>query len=305
MTSIGWSGLAISLLLVLVAIVVSLWKQLGLERSIAWAAVRAAAQLFAIGLLLQVLLRPGVSILWAWLWVAAMVVIASLTVRQRAPEVPGLLLLALLAFGCSAVLTLGVLFGLGVFQLNVRTLIPLAGLMIGNSLAATVLVGRRLVEELRDEARRSRSPPGSRTTRPHRRQTVRARGSPHCAHSPDRDHQGCGPCCTSRGYDRPHPRRREPIECCPRSGGGDVPRARIRRNYNDRDRPRCSAPPVHPRPPASTSDRRVVRPLKEDLPRRNLNPANAELGVWMGRRDGSASPRQPRPSGIPARTQGV
>ena len=151
MTSIGWSGLAISLLLVLVATVISLWKQLGLERSIAWAAVRAAVQLFAIGLLLQVLLRPGVSILWAWLWVAVMVMIASLTVRQRAPEVPGLFPLALVAFGSSALLTLGVLFGLGVFELNVRTLIPLAGLMIGNSLAATVLVGRRLVEELRDK----------------------------------------------------------------------------------------------------------------------------------------------------------
>ena len=88
MTSIGWSGLARSLLLVLVAIVVSLWKQLGLERSFAWAAVRAAAQLFAIGLLLQVLLRPGVSMLWAWLWVAMMVVIASFTVRQRAPGSP-------------------------------------------------------------------------------------------------------------------------------------------------------------------------------------------------------------------------
>ena len=45
-----------------------------------------------------------------------------------------------------ACLTLGVLFGLRVFDLNVRTLIPLAGLMVGNSLAATVLVGRRLVE---------------------------------------------------------------------------------------------------------------------------------------------------------------
>ena len=48
-------------------------------------------------------------------------------------------------------LTLGVLFGLGVFQLSVRTLVPLAGLMVGNSLAATVLVGRRLIEELRDK----------------------------------------------------------------------------------------------------------------------------------------------------------
>jgi putative ABC transport system permease protein len=74
-----------------------------------------------------------------------------LTVRWRAPEVPGLFSLALVAFGCSAALTLGVLFGLGVFELNVRTVIPLSGLMMGNSLAATVLVGRRLIEELRDK----------------------------------------------------------------------------------------------------------------------------------------------------------
>ena len=51
--------------------------------------------------LLQVLLEPGVSILWGWLWVLVMIVVASFTVRSRAPEVPGLLPLALLAFGCS------------------------------------------------------------------------------------------------------------------------------------------------------------------------------------------------------------
>ena len=180
MSNIGWSGLAISLLLVLVAIVVSLWKRLGLERPIAWAATRAAAQLIAIGLLLQVLLEPGVSILWAWLWVVAMIVVASFTVRSRAPEVPGLLQLALLAFGCSAVLTLGVLFGLGVFQLDVRTLIPLAGLMIGNSLAATVLVGRRLVEELTRQTRRGRGATGARSTRTRRGQALctRPRSAP-------------------------------------------------------------------------------------------------------------------------------
>ena len=178
MSSIGWSGLAISLLLVLVAIVVSLWKRLGLERPIAWAATRAAAQLIAIGLLLQLLLEPGVSIIWAWLWVVVMIVVASFTVRSRAPEVPGLLPLALLAFGCSAVLTLGVLFGLGVFQLDVRTLIPLAGLMIGNSLAATVLVGRRLIDELTDkrdevEARLALGQPAHDAAKPYVRSALR------------------------------------------------------------------------------------------------------------------------------------
>ncbi len=178
MSNIGWTGLALSLLLVLVAIGLSLWKRLGLERSIAWAAARAAVQLIAIGLLLQVLLEPGTSIVWAWLWVVVMIVVASLTVHRRAPEVPGMLQLALLAFGCSAVLTLGVLFGLGVFELDVRTLIPLAGLMVGNSLAATVLVGRRLVDELGDkrdevEARLALGQPAHDAAKPYVRAALR------------------------------------------------------------------------------------------------------------------------------------
>lgn len=151
MNEIGWGGVALSLLLVVVAIALSLWRRLGLERSILWAATRAVVQLVAIGLLLQLLLEPGVSYWWAWLWVVAMIVLASITVRRRAPEVPNVFPLALAAFTASSILTLGVLFGFGVFELSVRTIVPLAGILIGNSMAATVLVARRLSDELRDK----------------------------------------------------------------------------------------------------------------------------------------------------------
>ena len=178
MTDIGWTGLALSLLLIAVAVALSLWERLGLERGIIWAAARALVQLLAIGLLLQVLLEPEVSVWWGWLWVAAMVVIAAVTVRRRAPTVPGVVWLALLAFAGSAVLTLGVLFGFGVFELDIRTLIPLAGLMIGNSLAATVLVARRLVAEFDDkrdevEARLALGQPANAAAHPYVREALR------------------------------------------------------------------------------------------------------------------------------------
>jgi putative ABC transport system permease protein len=177
-TDIGWAGLGLSLLLVAVAIALSLWERLGLERGIAWAATRALAQLLAVGLLLQVLLEPDVSIWWGWGWVVAMVVIAAWTVRRRAPSVPGSLGLAVLAFAGSAVLTLGVLFGFGVFDLEIRTLIPLAGLMIGNSLAATVLVSRRLLAEFDDkrdevEARLALGQPAPQAAHPYVREALR------------------------------------------------------------------------------------------------------------------------------------
>lgn len=178
MTSIGWVGLALSLLLVAVAVALSMWERLGLERGILWAAARALVQLLAVGLLLQVLLEPGVSIWWGWCWVGVMVVIAAVTVQRRAPSVPGIMGLAVLAFVGSAVVTLGVLFGFGVFELEIRSLIPLAGLMIGNSLAATVLVSRRLVAEFDDkrdeiEARLALGQPSKVAAHPYVRESLR------------------------------------------------------------------------------------------------------------------------------------
>jgi len=148
---IGWSGLATSLVLVAVAIALSLWRRLDLERSIAWASARALVQLLAVGVALDLVLEPGRTLAWSWLWVVAMVVVAATVVHLRAREIPGLFPLALAAFGAATAISLLVLFGLGVFELDGRTLIPLAGLTIGNSMAATVLVARRVFEELRDK----------------------------------------------------------------------------------------------------------------------------------------------------------
>lgn len=143
-------GLAASGVLVAVAVAISWWRQLGLGRSIVWAAARALVQLLLIGVALGLVIDPGQPIVYSWIWVAVMVVFAAWTTQRRAREVPGVLLLALVAYGASVVVSLGVLFGLSVFPIEGRTVVPLAGMVIGNSLAATVLVGRRIVSELSD-----------------------------------------------------------------------------------------------------------------------------------------------------------
>jgi len=145
-------SLAASGLLILLAVGLSMAQRLGMERSIVWAALRAFLQLAAVGALLGIVLAEDASIAWSWLWVAVMLVVAAWTTARRAPEVPGVLVLSLVAYAASAAVSLGVLFGFGVFELTPRTLVPLAGMVVGNSLAATVLVGRRVVEGL--DARR-------------------------------------------------------------------------------------------------------------------------------------------------------
>ena len=149
-----------------------------LEGALAWAAGRALVQLLLVGAALAAVLDEDTPPALWWLWVALMVGFAAQTVRRRAPEVPDAGRLALSAYAAAAAVTLGVIFGLGVFPLEGRTLIPLAGMMVGNSMNATVLVARRIVEELRDkraevEARLALGQPGSEAARPYVRAAVR------------------------------------------------------------------------------------------------------------------------------------
>lgn len=144
-------GLATSLILVGIAIVVSLTQQLRLEKPLIWSILRAFVQLIVMGFVLAWLLEPTRSVLYSWLWVAGMVVFAAWTVRSRAPEIPGLFPIAILALVSAMVVTMGVIFGLRIFPMEARAIVPLGGMMIGNSLGGTVLAARRVADELTEK----------------------------------------------------------------------------------------------------------------------------------------------------------
>jgi putative ABC transport system permease protein len=165
-------GLAASLVLVGVAVAVSVAQRLRLERDILVATARAIVQLLAVGAGLALVIAPEAPLVWSWLWVGGMVAFAADVARRRAREVPGIAWLALLAFAAAAVVTLGTIFGLGIFPTQPRTVVPLSGMVIGNSMTASVLAARRVVEELRDkraevEARLALGHPSRQAARPY------------------------------------------------------------------------------------------------------------------------------------------
>ena len=171
-------GVIASGLLVLVAVGISWWAGLHLERDLITAAVRAAAQLALLGLVLVAILTPGQPLILSWLWVAVMIVFAGWTVQRRVPSVPRLWLLSIGAFTVAAAVTLGILFGAGVFPVDSTTVVPLAGLMIGNSMTATVLVTRRITAEFKDkrleiEARLALGQPSAQAAAPYLRESLR------------------------------------------------------------------------------------------------------------------------------------
>jgi putative ABC transport system permease protein len=131
-----------------------------------------------VGVALDLVIDPKRPLAVSWAWVVAMIVFAGGTTARRAKEVPGALGLSMVAYTVAASVALGVVLGLGVFDTNGRTIVPLAGMVIGNSLAATVLVGRRIVAEFADkrlevEARLALGCSNQDAARPYVRQAIR------------------------------------------------------------------------------------------------------------------------------------
>lgn len=180
---IGPAGVAASLVLVALAVVLSRREHLGLERSIAWASARALAQMLVIGAGLGLVLSDGAPLIFSWLWVVAMVIIGAATVASRAREVPGTFTVALLSLGAAQGVSLLVVFGFDIFPLEPRALVPVAGMIMGNAIAATVLAARRTLTEMHEhrdqiEVRLSLGQPGSRAVRPHLSQSLRTSVTP-------------------------------------------------------------------------------------------------------------------------------
>ncbi|MEZ5183020.1 MAG: ABC transporter permease [Acidimicrobiales bacterium] len=176
-------GVAASSVLILIAAAISWRERLGIERSIAWAAIRATVQLLAIGSALGLVLADDAPIAWAWAWVVAMVLIGGIVVSRRVPEVPGLLPLACGAISVALGTSLAVVFGFGMYGLEPRTLVPTAGMLLGNGIGSTVLAARRTataIDEHRDqvEVRLSLGQTGADAVRPHLRDALVTANTP-------------------------------------------------------------------------------------------------------------------------------
>jgi putative ABC transport system permease protein len=142
-----------ALALVAVAIAVSMWRRTELERDIGVAVVRSFIQLVAIGYVIQLIFDEDSLALVAAL-IAVMVLFGAFTARSRAKAVPGAFVPLLIALGLAGTVTLGLVLALGVFEPEPRYLVPVGGMVIGNSMTAAAVALNRLGDEMHDSARR-------------------------------------------------------------------------------------------------------------------------------------------------------
>lgn len=143
---------AASLVLVGIAVAVSVWRRTGLEQDIGIAVVRSAVQLIAIGYVIQAIFDTD-SLWLVFALIAVMVVFGAYTARQRAKRVPDAFWPLLIALGVAGVATLALVVVLGVFKPTPRYLVPVGGMVVGNSMTAAAVALNRLGDEMTDRAR--------------------------------------------------------------------------------------------------------------------------------------------------------
>ncbi|MDQ1397857.1 MAG: UDP-glucose/iron transport system permease protein, partial [Acidimicrobiaceae bacterium] len=143
---IGFGDVALAVLLVVVGIVVSRVRGVGLEQDMAIATARSFVQLLAIGYVLDFVFKGHGALTVAIL--AVMVGSATLTSGSRAKRVPGARVVAACSIAVAAAGTLGVLLALGIVPLAARAAVPLGSMIISSAMNTTSLVMTRLYDDL-------------------------------------------------------------------------------------------------------------------------------------------------------------
>ena len=146
---VGWLELLASLALLAVTLVISAVLKLQIEKSVIAASFRAAIQLLAVGFLFTAIFDHDLAKTWAWIWVGLMIVIATLVVERRAPEIDGIRSPTFLSVSASVATTLGIIFPLGIFDAEAVNIVVIAGITIGNIVPATVLAVQELQNQFR------------------------------------------------------------------------------------------------------------------------------------------------------------
>jgi putative ABC transport system permease protein len=143
---------AASLALVAVAIVVSFWRRAELEEDIAIAVARSLVQLIAIGYVIQAIFDED-SLALVVALIVVMVLFGAFQARVRARRVPGAFWPLLIALGVAGGATLGLVVALGIFEPEPQFLVPVGGMVVGNSMTAAAVALNRLGDEMSDRAR--------------------------------------------------------------------------------------------------------------------------------------------------------
>ncbi|KHE73067.1 ABC transporter permease [Halobacillus sp. BBL2006] len=137
------------IIFVVVPLALSYIYQLGLNKNILWSTIRGTIQLFAIGYLLTYLFDLP-AFIGIPITVGVMIIVAAFHARQKGKELPKVLFVILIGLVVveASVLTLWLVFDM--VQFRPSEVIPMSGMVIGNSMVAMGLALERMKSEFKE-----------------------------------------------------------------------------------------------------------------------------------------------------------
>ncbi|MEH7388016.1 iron export ABC transporter permease subunit FetB [Bacillus sp. JJ1521] len=140
-------ALVIALIFVLIPIFLSKNFNLGLEKDTTIAVVRSIIQLFAVGYILKFVFDTE-SLIYIFLMVVVMIVAATQNARKKGKGIKGITwkIAATLVF--MEVLTQAILLGFHITPATAQYIIPISGMVVGNSMVLAILFLNRFTAEV-------------------------------------------------------------------------------------------------------------------------------------------------------------
>ncbi|MCZ8515848.1 iron export ABC transporter permease subunit FetB [Paenibacillus filicis] len=140
-------ALILTLVFVLITILASMWRKLGLEKDIAWGTVRGSIQLFLVGYVLHFVFQSE-HILLTLLIIGIMIVVAAWNAAKRGKGVQGILWRIIIAISVMEIITMSLLIGLQIIEPIPKYMIPLTGVLMGNAMVVSGLFLNQMNREI-------------------------------------------------------------------------------------------------------------------------------------------------------------
>jgi putative ABC transport system permease protein len=140
-----WRLAAVVVVLVLMAVTASYVGRLGVGRDHVTAAVRAVVQLGVVSLVIAAALA---SVWWSLAFASVMFLVATFTAAGRIDVPRAQLPWVAVTIAAGVVPVLALILGTGVVPFNGAGIVPTAGIVIGGSMVACSLTGRRAYAEI-------------------------------------------------------------------------------------------------------------------------------------------------------------
>lgn len=140
-------SLSLTLIFVFIPLLLSKTLKLGLEKDTILATIRSIIQLLAVGYILKFVFDAQ-SYMYIFLMVALMIVVATLNARQKGKGIKGITWKIALTLIVIEFVTQGVLLGFTIVPATAQYIIPISGMMIGNSMVLSILFLNRFTAEI-------------------------------------------------------------------------------------------------------------------------------------------------------------